>query len=99
MRHTTVLFFPINGKWVPYGILGPSAVWSGYHYATVGPNGARKVVYKEDLNFGFHTGAGLRYHVNQTWGIRPEVRVVITNQTFVVFSLGMFFRVDSLNKL
>ena len=87
--------FPINRKLAPYAIIGPSVVWNGYHYGALGPNGARVVISKDDVNFGFHTGGGVRYHVNQNWGVRPEVRVVITNQTFVTFSIGVFFNVDS----
>jgi opacity protein-like surface antigen len=83
--------YPVNEKWAPYGIAGPSVVWNGYSYGTLGANGAHIYTSKQDVNFGFHTGAGVRYYINENWGIRPEVKVILTGRTYVVFSLGFFF--------
>ena len=35
----------------------------------------------------------MRYHGNAAWGIRPEVRVIISNQTYIAFSVGVIFNV------
>ena len=88
--------FPINRKWAPYGIIGPSLLWNSYQAASAGAGGAGVYVSRNDMNFGFHTGGGVRYHINDNWGIRPEVRVVISNQTYVAFSLGVFFNIEGL---
>ncbi len=87
--------YPINRRWAPYGIIGPSVLWNSYEQYSTGSGGNTVTVRRDDVNFGFHTGAGVRYHISENWGIRPEVRVVISNQTFVAFSLGFFFNVDS----
>ena len=88
--------YPINRKWAPYGIVGPSLLWNRYQAASAGAGGAGVYVSRNDMNFGFHTGGGVRYHINDNWGIRPEVRVVISNQTYVAFSLGVFFNIEGL---
>jgi hypothetical protein len=85
--------YPINSQWAPYGIVGPSVIWNGYSYGVVGANGVRIYVHKDDANFGFHTGAGVRYHVNDHWGVRPEAQVVISARTYLVLSVGFFFNV------
>jgi hypothetical protein len=87
--------YPISRKWAPYGILGPSLLWNSYDQYARGPGGSTFVAHRDDVNFGFHTGGGVRYHINEHVGIRPEVRVVISNQTFIAFSLGFFFNVES----
>ena len=86
--------YPINQKWAPYAIIGPSVLWNSYDQFHTGPNGDAVGVSKDDLNFGFRTGGGVRYHITENWGIRPEVRVVISNQTYVAFTLGVFFNVE-----
>jgi hypothetical protein len=83
--------YPITPKWAVYGILGPSLLLNTYEVATTsGTYGTRN-----DVNFGFHTGGGVRYHVNDRWGIRPELRVVISNQTYIAFSVGVFFNTET----
>ncbi len=87
--------YPINRKWAPYGILGPSILWNSYEQYATGSGGTTVTTRRDDVNIGFHTGGGVRYHITENWGIRPEVRVVISNQTFVAFSLGFFFNVEA----
>ena len=86
---------PINRKWAPYAIAGPSVMWNSYEQLVTGAGGSTSTTSRDDVNFGFHTGGGVRYHINENWGIRPEVRVIISNQTYVAFSLGVFFNVES----
>ncbi len=82
---------PINKKFAPYAILGPSVLWNNFTTTTVASSGQGVRVSDNNVNFGFHTGAGARYYVRNDWGIRPEVRVVISNKTYVVASLGFFY--------
>jgi opacity protein-like surface antigen len=84
--------YPIKEKWAPYAILGPSVLWNSYSYGLSTSNGAKVYRGRDDVNFGWHTGGGFRYNVNDSWGIRPEVKVIITTRTYVVFSLGVFFK-------
>jgi hypothetical protein len=85
------LRYPITPKWAVYGIVGPSLLFNKYDVATT--SGAYST--RTDVNFGFHTGGGVRYHINDRWGIRPELRVVISNQTYVAFSVGVFFNTET----
>jgi opacity protein-like surface antigen len=83
--------YPVNDKWAPYGLAGPSLIWNGFSYGTVGANGVVIHSNRDDVNFGFQTGGGVRYNIKDNWGIRPEVKVVISGRTYVVFSVGFFF--------
>lgn len=91
-NYSTHIRYPINEKWAPYAILGPSVLWNTYSYGLLTSTGAKVYRERDDVNFGWHTGGGFRYNVNESWGIRPEVKVVITARTYVIFSLGIFFK-------
>jgi len=83
--------FPIGKKLAPYAIAGPSVIWNSFQSTTVGPGGDVKALAVNETNFGFHTGGGVRYYLPHDWGIRPEVRVVISAKTYVVTSVGLFY--------
>jgi opacity protein-like surface antigen len=85
--------YTINHRWEPYALTGPSVIWNHYSYGVSTPSGGTVYPTKDDVNFGWHAGGGVRYFVNDSWGVRPEVKVVITGRTYVVFSLGFFFKV------
>ena len=82
---------PVGNKWAPYVLAGPSVLWDNFKSVSVGHAGAVKGVSVNETNFGFHTGAGVRYYLPHDWGIRPEVRVVISAKTYVVASFGVFY--------
>jgi opacity protein-like surface antigen len=84
--------FPIGKRWAPYALLGPSVLWNSYQFTHSNEAGS---VWnsRTDANFGFHAGGGFRFHINEHWGLRPEMRVIISNQTYVAFSIGVFFNV------
>jgi opacity protein-like surface antigen len=82
--------FPVTKKWAPYVIAGPSVLWDNFRVTKIN-SGVAVTVSDNETNFGFHTGAGVRYYVNDDWGIRPEFRVVITNKTYTVASVGIFY--------
>lgn len=79
---------PVRERWAPYGILGAGLLFDTFNAAS-GPQGA--LVRVHESNFGFHTGAGLRYYISENWGIRPEFKIVVSNQTFTRLSVGIFY--------
>jgi len=82
---------PVRDRLVPYAILGGGALWDAYDHSVAGPQGAAVVSRNNEWNFGFHTGAGVRYYVRDNWGVRPELRVIVSNRTFTRLSVGVFY--------
>jgi hypothetical protein len=82
---------PVRDRWAPYAILGVGALWNPYTRSTIGPQGIAVVSHNADVDFAFHTGAGLRYYIGESWGIRPEAKVVVSRQTYTQLSVGFFF--------
>ena len=80
---------PVREKIVPYGIVGIGLLFDSFKAAT-GPNGA--VVGFDEFNFAFHTGGGVRYHVTENWGIRPEFKVIVSHRTFTRLTVGVFYK-------
>jgi opacity protein-like surface antigen len=45
-----------------------------------------------DSAFGFHVGGGLRYWLGERWGIRPELKIFFSDDTYARASVGLFFQ-------
>lgn len=86
---------PATRRWVPYGILGAGLLYNVFDLAKVTAPGVAVFHAHSENNFGFHTGAGLRYYVGEHWGIRPEAKVVISNRTYICASIGVFYTLPS----
>jgi Outer membrane protein beta-barrel domain len=84
--------FPVGDRWAPYGIIGSGLLYNAYR-APAGTAG--RLTDMQDFKGEFHTGAGLRYYVGDKWGIRPEVRVIISSRTFTAVSVGVFYVLPS----
>jgi hypothetical protein len=82
---------PVRRRWAPYAILGGGFLWDKYNLNLVGPQGVAAVSRYTNFNFGFHTGAGLRYYIRENWGIRPEVKVVVSTRPYTRVSMGIFY--------
>jgi len=82
---------PVRDRWAPYAILGGGALWNTFDQTVTGPGGSAAVSHHSNFDFGFHTGAGLRYYIRDNWGIRPEVKVVVSKQTYTRLSIGIFY--------
>jgi opacity protein-like surface antigen len=82
---------PVGRQWVPYALFGPSILLDKFRQATVRSDRTAVFSTQNETNFGFRVGGGVRYHVSDNWGIRPEVRVVISNQNYVALSVGVFY--------
>ncbi len=80
--------FPVRERWAPYGIFGGGLLYNSYR-AIAGPE--QKLVAMQDFKGEFHTGAGVRYYIGPKWGIRPEVKVIVSSRTFYAASIGVFY--------
>ena len=82
---------PVGERWAPYGIAGVGLLWDLVRQHTVDAQGQSLVNHFNQFNGAFHTGAGLRYYVGKTWGIRPEVRVIVSKQIYTQVMMGIFY--------
>ena len=82
---------PVRDRWAPYGILGGGLLWNTFTQNAAGPQGQLIRSSSSTLDFGFETGGGLRYYIRDNWGIRPELKVVVSRQTYTRFSIGVFY--------
>jgi hypothetical protein len=82
---------PVKERWAPYAIMGAPLLLNSLRQDTVDARGNPVTYNYKQLNGGFHTGAGLRYYVGNNWGIRPEVKVIVSRQTYVLFTIGVFW--------
>ena len=83
---------PVGERWVPYAILGGGLLWNPYRYTTTGSQGWSD---SSEVNFGFHTGGGVRYYVRQDWGIRPECKIIVSTRTHARLTVGFFYHLPS----
>ena len=84
--------FPVGDRWAPYGIVGTGLLYNAYR-APAGTAG--RLTNMQDFKGEFHTGAGVRYYVGDKWGIRPEIKVIISSRTFTTASVGVFYLLPS----
>ncbi len=84
---------PVKNRWEPYGIAGAGFLWNHVNRNATGPDGNAVVYHLDQFNGSFHTGGGLRYYIGENWGIRPEVKVIVSRQTYVRLSFGVFYTV------
>ena len=82
---------PIGERWAPYGIAGAGLLWNVIRQNTVGPLGIQVFRHYDQFNGALHTGAGLRYYIGKDWGIRPELKVIVSKQTYTQFMFGFFY--------
>lgn len=82
---------PVRERWAPYAILGGGLLWNTFDQKASGPQGTASIRHYDNFDFGFHTGAGMRYYIRDNWGVRPEFRVIVSKQTFTRFSVGIFY--------
>ena len=79
--------YPVRESWAPYGILGGGLLYNTYHLAT-GPAAAGGRI--DNFRFGLVTGGGVRYYIGRDWGIRPELKVIVSSRVFTQLSIGLF---------
>jgi hypothetical protein len=83
---------PLKRKWAPYILLGSAFLYNTYHTETFLPNGVIVRTGYNDPKFGFETGGGARYYVNDDWGIRGEYRYTFSTNNFSRIFGGVFYQ-------
>jgi hypothetical protein len=83
--------FPIGHRWAPYAIAGTGLLWNLIRQDTVTPHGVPLVRHFDQFNGALHTGGGLRYYITDNWGIRPEVKVIVSKHTYTSIAMGIFW--------
>ncbi len=81
---------PVREKWAPYAIVGGGLLWN-----LVQQQMATSTRGYNQFNGALHTGGGVRYYVKENWGIRSEMRVIVTKQVYNSLSFGIFYIVPS----
>jgi hypothetical protein len=83
--------FPIGRHWAPYGIAGAGLLWNLIR-ADVVTHGVVPIVrHFDQFNGALNTGGGLRYYITPNWGIRPEVKVIVSRHTYTSIAMGIFW--------
>ena len=77
---------PVGERWAPYGIAGVGLLWN-----TVRQSTAEGIRHFNQFNGALHTGGGVRFYVSKNWGIRPEVKVVVSKQVYTQILFGFFY--------
>jgi hypothetical protein len=85
---STHIRFPIRDRWAPYGLIGGGLAFNTFS-AYAGPQGA--LIGIQDFKMAFQAGGGVRYYVGENWGIRPEVKVIVSSRTFTRVAIGVFY--------
>jgi outer membrane protein with beta-barrel domain len=82
---------PVRERWAPYAIVGTGLLWNTVRQQTLNLQGSPVIYNFNQFSGVFHTGGGVRYYLGRNWGIRPEVKVIVTRQTYTRLSLGVFY--------
>ena len=82
---------PIGERLSPYAIAGAGVLWNTVRANTFNALGIPIVRGYDQINGGLHTGGGVRYYINKDWGIRPEVKVIVSKHTYVQLMFGFFY--------
>jgi Outer membrane protein beta-barrel domain len=82
---------PVKRRLAPYAIAGTGLLWNLVRADTFNRAGVLVVRHFDEFNGALHTGAGLRYYIRENWGIRPEVKVIVSKQVYTLVSFGIFY--------
>jgi len=82
---------PVKARWEPYGIAGAGCLWNSLRANAVDLNGLAVERHFSQVNGALHTGGGFRYYVRESWGIRSEVKVIVSKQIYTQMLMGVFY--------
>jgi hypothetical protein len=83
--------FPVKPRFAPYGIAGAGLLWGFFREDTVDRRGRPLVRHFDQFNGALHTGGGVRYYIGDNWGIRPEVKVIVSKHVYTLIQMGVFW--------
>jgi hypothetical protein len=81
-------------KWEPYGTFGLAVLMNPFTGEFPQPSGVVASVGQRYSKFGLEAGAGVRYYVNEKWGVRAEYRYTSSVPNFNRVLGGVFYRVQ-----
>jgi len=83
---------PIREQWAPYIAVGGGLLYSTFETVTVDNLGNTIVAGRDNKNFAFHIGGGVRYYLTDNIGLRPELKVYVSDRNFARLSVGIFYQ-------
>ena len=86
---------PIKDRVAPYAIVGTGLLWDMVRQSTVTAAGSSIVNHYSQFNGALHTGGGVRYYIGELWGIRPEIKVIVSKQIYTNISCGVFYNLPA----
>lgn len=86
---------PLRARWAPYMIAGTGLLWNMIRQETANAASGSTFRAYDQFNGALHTGGGLRYYIRDKWGIRPEVKVIVSKQVYTSVSVGIFYVVPA----
>ena len=81
---------PIGERWAPYGIAGAGLLWNVVRQSTI-DHGVQTFHHYNQFNGALHTGGGVRFYLGKDWGLRPEMKVIVSKQVYTQFMFGFFY--------
>ena len=82
---------PVSERVAPYGIIGGGLLWNMVRERRTGADGSNVLFNWDQVNGGLHTGGGVRYYAGKNWGIRPEVKVIVSKHVYTQITMGIFY--------
>jgi len=85
---------PVKRRWEPYALLEPALLINSYRATQLSESG---ITFRGNRHskFGLESGAGLRYYVRPTWGVRAEYKYTSSSINFNQIQVGVFYQVGS----
>jgi len=80
---------PVRPDFAPYLAVGAGVLHASSEVVTNNDRGTTRM---RDTDAAFHIGAGLRYHLSSRWGVRPELKLYLSDRNFVRATIGFFYR-------
>ena len=86
---------PVRERWEPYGIAGVGFLWNHVNQNGLGPQNNNVIYHLDQFNGSFVTGGGLRYYLGENWGVRPQLKVIVSTRIYTQLSIGLFYNSNS----
>jgi hypothetical protein len=83
---------PLRDNLAPYLAIGGGLLYSTFESVTTDASGNSIVTGRDNKNFAFHIGGGVRYYLTSNIGVRPEFKVYVSDRNFTRLSVGIFYQ-------
>jgi opacity protein-like surface antigen len=86
------ILIPTHHHVTPYGLLAAGVLYNTYRIVATRGDGTIYLAGRSDCKFAFETGAGVRYFVNDDFGLRAEYRFTASTANFNRILVGVFYQ-------